>query len=97
MWNSNSLISWLIVRAVLDVDAVHPPAGGRAPGWDAGVILARRQETAPGVRQSPIVALNTLPRGFRERCCDNRPAAVRVSRDNSKAEYDWAEKRNGSG
>jgi hypothetical protein len=32
MWNSNSLISWLIVRAALDVDTVRPPAGGRAPG-----------------------------------------------------------------
>ncbi len=40
------------------------PADGRAPGWDAGVILARRQETAPDVRQSPIAALNALPRGI---------------------------------
>jgi len=43
MWNSNSLISWLIARSGLDVDIVHPPAGGRAPGWDAGVNVARRQ------------------------------------------------------
>jgi hypothetical protein len=61
MWNSNSLISWLIVRAALDVDTVHPPAGGRAPGWEAGVILARRQETTPDVRQSPIAAPNAIP------------------------------------
>jgi hypothetical protein len=64
MWNSNSLISWLIARAALDIESVQPPAGGRAPGWDAGVILARRQETAPDVRQSPIAALNALPRGI---------------------------------
>jgi hypothetical protein len=64
MWNSNSLISWLIVRAGLDIDTVQPPAGGRAPGWDAGVILARRQETAPDVRQAPIAALNALPKGI---------------------------------
>ncbi len=64
MWNSNSLISWLIVRSALDVDTVQPPADGRAPGWDAGVILARRQETAPDVCQSPIAALNALPRGI---------------------------------
>src|SRR5215210_3726609 len=44
MWNSNSLISWLIASAGLDVDAVHPPAGGRAPGWDAGVTVARRAD-----------------------------------------------------
>ena len=64
MWNSNSLISWLIARAGLDVDTVHPPAGGRAPGWDAGVILARRQDTTPGVCQSPSAALRALPRGI---------------------------------
>ena len=33
MWNSNSLISWLIARSGLDVESIRPPAGGRAPGW----------------------------------------------------------------
>jgi hypothetical protein len=47
MWNSNSLISWLIVRSGLQVESVHPPTGGRAPGWHAGLVLARRQETSP--------------------------------------------------
>ncbi len=42
MWNSNSLISWLVVGARLDIDAARPPRGGRAPGWDAGVAVARR-------------------------------------------------------
>jgi hypothetical protein len=45
MWNSNSVISWLIARAGLAVETVRPPAGGRAPGWDAGVVVARRHET----------------------------------------------------
>jgi hypothetical protein len=40
MWNSNSLISWLIVRAGLDVHSVALPPGGRAPGWDAGIAVA---------------------------------------------------------
>jgi hypothetical protein len=44
MWNSNSLISWLLVRSGLGVDAARLPAGGRAPGWDAGVVVARRQQ-----------------------------------------------------
>ena len=44
MWNSNSLISYLIARSGLDVDSVHLPANGRAPGWDAGLVVARRQE-----------------------------------------------------
>ena len=43
MWNSNSLISWLIARSGLGIDDVRPPEGGRAPGWDAGVVVARRQ------------------------------------------------------
>ena len=47
MWNSNSLISWLIVRSGLGIESVHPPAGGRAPGWRAGLVVARRQETRP--------------------------------------------------
>jgi len=46
MWNSNSLISWLLARGGIAVDAVRPPAGGRAPGWRAGVVVARRQATA---------------------------------------------------
>ena len=43
MWNSNSLISWLLTRAGFDVDSIAPPDGGRAPGWQAGVAIARRQ------------------------------------------------------
>jgi hypothetical protein len=43
MWNSNSMISWLIARAGLDVDSVKPSAGGRAPGWNAGLVLAARE------------------------------------------------------
>lgn len=42
MWNSNSLISWLIARSGLAVDAVQLPAGGRAPGWRSGLVVARR-------------------------------------------------------
>ena len=45
MWNSNSVISWLITCSGLDVDSIRPPAGGRAPGWQAGVVLARRLPT----------------------------------------------------
>jgi hypothetical protein len=43
MWNSNSFISWLIMRSDLDVDTVRLPKGGRAPGWHAGIVLAKRQ------------------------------------------------------
>ncbi|HEX2404387.1 MAG TPA: hypothetical protein VHM29_06760 [Acidimicrobiia bacterium] len=47
MWNSNSLISWLLVRAGVDTQDLHPPPGGRAPGWDAGLVVGRR-EMPPG-------------------------------------------------
>jgi hypothetical protein len=42
MWNSNSIVSWLIVRGGLPVESVELPADGRAPGWDAGIVVARR-------------------------------------------------------
>jgi len=44
MWSSNSVISWLIVRSGLPIDAVHLPENGRAPGWNAGVVVAGRRE-----------------------------------------------------
>jgi hypothetical protein len=40
MWNSNSLISWLLVTAGVGLDKARLPAGGRAPGWDAGIAIA---------------------------------------------------------
>jgi len=49
MWNSNSLTSWLLARSGHDIGGIRPPAHGRAPGWDAGRILAARQQLAlPG-------------------------------------------------
>jgi len=45
MWNSNSVITWLIAGCGLPAELIHPPVGGRAPGWDAGLVVARRQET----------------------------------------------------
>lgn len=49
MWNSNSLVAWLLARAGIETATVRPPAGGRAPGWDAGVVIARRQAGGAGV------------------------------------------------
>jgi hypothetical protein len=48
MWNSNSLISWLIARSGLGVEELDPPAHGRAPGWRAGLVVARRQAQENG-------------------------------------------------
>ena len=44
MWNSNSVVSWLIAAAGLATDDLRPPPGGRAPGWDAGLALARSSD-----------------------------------------------------
>ncbi len=42
MWNSNSFVSWLLARAGVDTDRLHPPSSGRAPGWEAGLRVAAR-------------------------------------------------------
>ena len=42
MWNSNSVIAWVIARSGIDPGSIQPPTGGRAPGWHAGLVVARR-------------------------------------------------------
>jgi hypothetical protein len=42
MWNSNSVIAWLVARSGLPAESIQPPAGGRAPGWHAGLVAAGR-------------------------------------------------------
>ena len=46
MWNSNSMTSWLITRSGLDAESIRAPRRGRAPGWRAGVVVARRASVA---------------------------------------------------
>jgi hypothetical protein len=46
MWNSNSVVSWLLERAGLPVESIALPSRGRAPGWDAGIVVARRYAAA---------------------------------------------------
>jgi hypothetical protein len=48
MWNSNSIISWLLTRSGLDAGSIQPPLGGRAPGWQAGIVMAQRSAESPG-------------------------------------------------
>ncbi len=57
MWNSNSVIAWILVLGGAPVDQMHPPAGGRAPGFDAGVAAAASRLTAPhpGDRAQPRI------------------------------------------
>jgi len=47
MWNSNSVVSWLLASSGINVAGIEPPPGGRAPGWQAGLAARLR---APGSR-----------------------------------------------
>jgi hypothetical protein len=47
MWNSNSFVAWLLERSGIDATAIHPPARGRAPGWRAGIVVARSTPALP--------------------------------------------------
>jgi hypothetical protein len=47
MWNSNSVVAWLLASIGVDVELVRPPNGGRAPGWGAGIAVARTRLPAP--------------------------------------------------
>jgi hypothetical protein len=70
MWNSNAIIAWLIACSGLDAESIRLPAGGRAPGWRAGLVVARRQEALlnavgrepvePDLSEPPGVAQVTL-------------------------------------
>jgi hypothetical protein len=56
MWNSNSVVSWLLARSGLPTNAISPPAGGRAPGWQAGLVTAAVSSQAtsgPGTAPPP--------------------------------------------
>jgi hypothetical protein len=46
MWNSNSVVSWTLDRAGIVDRAGLPPHHGRAPGWAAGIAVARRASGA---------------------------------------------------
>ncbi len=79
MWNSNSVISWLLATSGLPADTIDPPRGGRAPGWRAGLVVAHRRPpagppTSPG-RGEPVPAgppAEELPPAGPS-CLDGRP------------------------
>jgi hypothetical protein len=56
MWNSNSFISWLIATSGLEVEAIEFPVGGRAPGWHAGIVVARRKKLPAPVGRYVAIA-----------------------------------------
>ena len=54
MWNSNSIVAWLLERAGLEAASIRIPDGGRAPGWTAGIVIAASplHGKGPGSRRS---------------------------------------------
>jgi hypothetical protein len=70
MWNSNSVTSWLIARSGIDAGSIRPPAGGRAPGWDAGVVIAHRTNERTAARHS-------TPEGLRRHVVANVSGTLR--------------------
>lgn len=54
MWNSNSVIAWLIATAGLHTALLRPPPGGRAPGWFAGLEVARRMACIEDAAHSTV-------------------------------------------
>jgi hypothetical protein len=61
MWDSNSVTSWLLATAGVDVATVPFPPNGRAPGWDAGVVVARRILAIPYARGETACAACSPP------------------------------------
>ncbi len=43
MWNSNSVVAWVLARSGIAAAEVRPPERGRAPGWNAGLVVAGRE------------------------------------------------------
>jgi len=52
MWNSNTLVAWLLAGSGHAVDGLAPPAHGRAPGWAAGLAVANRKRRLVAPRGS---------------------------------------------
>lgn len=64
MWNSNSVISYLLVASGISAAESRPPDDGRAPGWETGIIVANGgrdlHASIPGLAKDD---LNERPRG----------------------------------
>ena len=58
MWNSNSIIAWLIARSGLDVGSISPPAGGVRPAGTPAWSWRSVNRTS----SSRVRSLSALPR-----------------------------------
>jgi hypothetical protein len=81
MWNSNSVISWLIANAGLDPGGIQPPSGGRAPGWRAGLEIAARDATPAHLRSRRTAMVASVDPRFPDRGLRASAAALRPRAD----------------
>jgi hypothetical protein len=65
MWNSNSVISWLLTRAGLPAGEIHPPLGGSAPGWSSGAVAAGRPSRTAGTYPATATSVGESVKGER--------------------------------
>jgi hypothetical protein len=82
MWNSNSVIAWLISRSGLAAESISPPVGGRAPGWRAGVVVARQE---PRPRAAATASIASCSRALIFSPSSLCAAATRFARSRTKA------------
>lgn len=61
MWNSNSLVSWLLIMSGHDISHISPPDRGRAPGWSAGVEVASRARRLSIGRTNDLTIVDAVP------------------------------------
>lgn len=56
MWNSNSVVAWVLSRSGVETAGIVPPPGGRAPGWHAGLVVAARDRQEGGWIPGPSMS-----------------------------------------
>jgi hypothetical protein len=52
MWNSNSIIPWLLARTGLDVESIRPPPEDAPRAGGPGIVKAPRQRVDEAVPQT---------------------------------------------
>jgi hypothetical protein len=61
MWSCNSIVSWALSRGGLDTSSIPRPPGGRAPGWDAGAIVAHRSAVRGAEATAAVTRKRAMP------------------------------------
>ena len=81
MWNSNSMTAWIVATAGLPAARLRPPPGGRAPGWDAGIEVARRGTAARHEHRRVLALVGRSTRGGGERDEVQHPGFPQLDED----------------